>query len=157
MKNGSIAKWVTTDENGNTVRYVGRLASKTDTHVTLTTLEGEMTFSVDDGELKSGRGRDLPEGFDAEIERRLMAAIKEAIHPTTDEAPAKKAPKVKRERKPRGESKKARAIAALDAYVESNGELPKRKDAIGMLVEVGLTPAGASTYFANYKRERSAS
>lgn len=152
MKTGSIAKFVTTDESGNTVRYVGRLAELTDTTVSLRTLEGTMEFSLTDGELKSGRGRDLPEGFDDELARRDAVAEAAPTTEASEEAPA--APK--RTRTPRSESKKARAVAALDAYVESNGELPKRKDAISMLTDLGLTAAGASTYFANYKKARSA-
>lgn len=136
MKTGSFVKWSGTD-GGDRFCYGGQLIKLTDERVTILTVDGEMTFPLDDGEVVKIR---KPTKFDDYINARKEVAAK---------LPKAKKASPKRKRK----SKKGSKIERARVLLLTGGKMPSRKDGIALLVkELDMTPAGASTYYANVKR-----
>ncbi len=140
MKVGSFVKWSGTDD-GRRFAYVGKLIDQTDERVTMLTVDGEMSFPLEDGKVEKAK---KPTAFDDLIKRREVAVAKRA---------KKSSPKRKRTRAKRsGKTKLARSRELLI----TNGVWMdfSRKEGIALLVDMlSMTPAGASTYFATIKKE----
>lgn len=125
MQQGQFAKWSTEE-----FTHVGMVVSFGES-ITMLTEEGEMTFNADDGSVEAVR---RPKNFSVEA----------GINKVKEEAAKSAKPA------PKAGSKKARAIELFSNL----DELPTRKEGIKMLVdELGMTEAGASTYFAMVKKE----
>lgn len=129
MQQGQFIKWSTEDFS-----HIGMVVSFGE-RVTILTEEGEMSFDANDGKVEAVR---RPSKFNIEA----------GIHKVKEAAAAEAKPK----RQPKAGSKKE---LALEMFRKLD-ELPTRKEGIAMLVsELGMTEAGASTYFAMVKRELS--
>lgn len=129
MKIGSYVRYV----NGD-VKHIGRLDKLTAKYATITTVQGSVRVSLDGGEVTKAH---KPRNFEARLEANT--------------ASTKSSPKRRRRST---DSKVARARELLLA--NGPGNIPSRKEGIELLVaEAGLTPAGASTYYANIVNEAS--
>lgn len=136
MKAGDFAKW-TAEENGEEFSHIGRIEKINDKRVALQTKKGLMEFSTKDGTLVPHKAVDLTPDEVPEVEASAPVEKTE----TKVRAPRKKSTG-------EGPSKQEQVIE----IVKSNPEA-SRKELIDLVVkQLGMTPAGASTYVYNAKQ-----
>lgn len=135
LKEGMFVRWASLDETKSTIKFDGRIASIGNNIVVLVTDHGIMGIPVDDGTFEPIR---KPKNFqDVKIVK---------------EVPAKKPATsiVRTPRESNGVSKKDRAFQSyrdLKCLLAQDGMEPTRKVVVDMFVrDLGMTPAGASTY-----------
>ena len=135
MQIGDFVKWTSTDESG-TFSHRGQVIDLTDTIVVLNTTEGRMGVRLEDGKFTKTRKFDLPD-------------VQPVVKPKARKTKSKKTGAAKRPSgQPREGSKLAQAIEIAKSL-----ETVDRKTLIAAFVDqLGMTPAGASTYASNVKK-----
>lgn len=138
MKASDFVKW-TSSEKGEEFSHVGRLESINDKWVKLQTSRGLFEFRRTDGTLEAHE----------EVDLTPVASFEPNEIQAAPSAPKEKKEKVVRQRPEKGEpSKQDRAVEIVRKHLGSS-----RKELIDLIIkELGMTPAGASTYVHNAKK-----
>lgn len=134
FKVGSFIKWKGKDD-GERIEYVGQFREMNEETVIFDTDQGTMGVHKDDGSFTVTK---KPVGW--------------STRPVAPPHP-KSVVVVPKQRKKRASNGPTKLDRVVDLLKENKDLISNRKEAINKIVEViGMTPAGASTYFSNAKK-----